>query len=45
MDTINLAFVKLLDSLFEDAAFDISTDITVLQTMLAQEGLTKKDFG
>ena len=45
LDTINLAFVKLLDSLFEDAAFDISTDITVLQTMLAQEGLTKKDFG
>ena len=45
LDTINMAFVKLLDSLFEDAAFDISTDITVLQTMLAQEGLTKKDFG
>lgn len=23
---------------------DISTDITVLETMLAQEGLTEKDF-
>lgn len=44
LDTINLAFENLLDSLFEDAAMDISTDISVLQTMLAQEGLTEKDF-
>ncbi|MEG0378731.1 MAG: 5-bromo-4-chloroindolyl phosphate hydrolysis family protein, partial [Eubacterium sp.] len=44
MDTINLAFEKLLDSFFEDTAMDISTDITVLQTMLAQEGLTEEDF-
>lgn len=44
LDTINEAFLKLLDSLFEDAAMDVSTDITVLQTMLAQEGLTKPDF-
>jgi 5-bromo-4-chloroindolyl phosphate hydrolysis protein len=44
LDTIILAFENLLDSLFEDAAMDISTDISVLQTMLAQEGLTKKDF-
>ncbi len=44
LDTINLAFEKLLDSLFEDAAMDVSTDISVLETMLAQEGLTKEDF-
>jgi len=44
MDTISLAFENLLDSFFKDTAWDISTDISVLQTMLAQEGLTKKDF-
>lgn len=44
LDTINLAFEKLLDSLFQDAAMDVSTDISVLETMLAQEGLTENDF-
>lgn len=44
LDTINLAFENLLDSLFEDAAMDISTDISVLETMFAQEGLTEKEF-
>ncbi len=44
LDTINLAYEKLLDSFFEDAAMDISTDITVLENMFAQEGLTKKHF-
>ncbi len=44
MDTINLAFENLLDGLFEDAAMDISTDISVLQTMFAQEGLTEKNI-
>lgn len=41
LDTINLAYEKLLDSLFEDAAWDVSSDISVLHTMLAQEGLTE----
>lgn len=40
LDTINEAFENLLDSLFESAALDISTDISVMNTMLAQEGLT-----
>lgn len=40
LDTLNRAFEKLLDELFQDTALDVSTDITVLQTMLAQEGLT-----
>lgn len=45
MDTINLAFEKLLDGLFEDTAWDISSDISVMKTMMAQEGLTgEKDF-
>ena len=39
LDTLNDAFERLLDSLFEDVAWDISSDISVLQTMLAQEGL------
>lgn len=44
VDTLNIAFEKLLDSLFADRAWDISSDISVLNTMLAQEGLTKNDF-
>ncbi len=44
LDTINHAFEKLYDSFFLNAAMDISTDISVLETLLAQEGLTKKDF-
>lgn len=44
LDTLNVAFEKLLDSLFEDVAWDVSSDISVLHTMLAQEGLTNRDF-
>ena len=44
LDTLNLAFEKLLDSLFKDIAWDVSSDISVLNTMLAQDGLTKRDF-
>lgn len=44
LDTINHAFENLFDSLFEHTAVDISSDITVLKTMLQQEGLTGKDF-
>ena len=44
LDTLNLAFEKLLDDLFEDTAMDVSSDISVLQTLLAQEGLTEDDF-
>lgn len=44
IETINLAFEKLLDELFEDTSLDISTDISVLETMLAQEGLTNDDM-
>ncbi|MDD3192653.1 MAG: 5-bromo-4-chloroindolyl phosphate hydrolysis family protein [Oscillospiraceae bacterium] len=45
LDTVNDAFASLLDGLFQNDAIDISADISVLKTMLAQEGLTQKDFG
>ena len=44
LDTLNLAFEKLLDELFQDTALDVSSDITVLKTLLAQEGLTDDEF-
>ncbi len=44
VDTINDAFENLLDSLFEDVAWDISSDISVMKTMMEQDGLTKKGF-
>jgi len=44
LDTLNSAFEKLLDSIFKDTALDVSSDITVLQTLLAQEGLTDDEF-
>ena len=40
MGTIVTAFEKQLDSLFGADALDISTDISVLETILAREGLT-----
>ena len=39
METVLKAFANQLDGLYKDEALDISTDITVLQGMLAQEGL------
>lgn len=43
MGTIVSAFEKLLDSLFGEHALDISTDITVLDNLMAREGLTGGD--
>ena len=40
MRTIVAAFEKQLDSLYGAEAMDISADITVLETMMAREGLT-----
>ena len=39
MDTINDAFENLLDDLFQDQAWDIASDINVMKTMMAQDGL------
>jgi len=44
LDAINGAFERLLDDMYEDTAFDIITDASVLQTMLAREGMTEPDF-
>ena len=44
LDTLNLAFEKLMDDLFKDTAMDVSSDISVLHTLLAQEGLTEDEF-
>lgn len=44
LDTLNMAFEKLLDDMFQDTAWDVSSDITVLRTMLAQEGLAKDEW-
>ena len=44
LDTINDAFEKLLDSLFQSMAWDVSSDISVMQTMFAQDGLTEREM-
>ena len=45
LDAAIEAYKKRLDSLFEDQALDIETDIEVMNTMLAREGLSgNKDF-
>lgn len=44
MDTIIVAFEKLLDDLFQDTAFDVSADISVLEAMFAREGYKESDF-
>lgn len=44
LDTLNDAFARILDSIFQDTAWDVSSDISVLHTVLAQEGLAGEDF-
>lgn len=44
LDTINQAFERLLDDLYQDAALDITTDASVLQTMLKKDGWAESDF-
>lgn len=44
LDTINEAYEKLYDGMYADAVMDVSSDIAVLQTLLAQEGLTGSAF-
>ena len=45
LDQAIVAYKKRLDSLFENQALDIETDIEVMNQMLAREGLTGgKDF-
>lgn len=44
LDTINEAFAELLNNLFRDKVFDVTTDAQVLQTILSKDGLVKDDF-
>lgn len=44
LDTINTAFERLLDDLYQDDAIDITTDASVLQTMLKKDGFAESDF-
>ena len=39
LDKINEAFVQLLNNLFRDSVWDVTSDAKVLETMLKQEGL------
>ena len=43
LDTINDAFEALLDTLFQDMAWDISSDISVMKTMMSQDGLVEEE--
>ena len=40
LDTLIQAYEKQLENLFKDDALDIATDIDVLETMMAGDGLT-----
>lgn len=42
--TLSTAFEKLLDSVFREMTWDVSTDISVLHTVLSQEGLIDDPF-
>lgn len=44
LDAINKAFEKLFDQLFQEEMLDISTDISVLSTMLNSDGLMENEF-
>ncbi len=44
LDTINMAYQNLLKKLMQTDILDVSSDISALETILAQEGLTDDDF-
>ena len=44
LSTLNVAFDNLLADLLSDTALDISSEISAMQTMLAQDGLTLEEF-
>jgi hypothetical protein len=43
LDTINEAFERFLDQFFQTTAWDVSSDISVMSQMMAQDGLTGGD--
>ena len=44
MDTLVESFEKQLDRLFAGDVLDITSDITVMETMLARDGLTEEQL-
>ena len=44
LHTLNQAFDNLYDNLLSDVALDVSSEIAALQGMLANDGLTGRDF-
>ena len=44
LHTLNQAYSNLYDTLLSDVALDVSSEITALQGMLANDGLTGRDF-
>lgn len=44
LDVLQAAYEKQLDEMFQDMSMDVSSDISVLKAMLAQEGLTESPF-
>ena len=44
LHTLNQAFDNLYDNLLSDVAMDVSSEIAALQGMLANDGLTGRDF-
>ena len=45
LSTINTAFQSLQNNLLKDTAMDVSAEISALETVLAQEGLTQDGMG
>ena len=45
LSTINTAFQSLQNNLLKDTAMDVSAEISALETVLAQEGLTQDEMG
>lgn len=43
MDIVVNAFMKILDNIYQEKIMDISSDMSVLKSMLKQEGLLDKD--
>lgn len=44
IDTISLAFERLLDTLYQETAIDVASDISVMKAMFEQDGLTDDNF-
>lgn len=44
LDSINEAFEKLLDEMYQNAAFEAAADAKVLKTILAQDGYMRSEF-